>query len=36
MYSTCIHCRQPLGRNEALEALPIGTRVAFDAQRGRL
>ena len=36
MYSTCIHCRNPLGANESLEALPIGRRVAFDAKRGRL
>lgn len=36
MYSTCLHCRKPLGTNESLEALPIGRRVAFDAKRGRL
>lgn len=36
MYATCLHCHRPLGTNEALEALPIGRRVAFDAQRGRL
>ena len=36
MYSTCIHCRKPLGANEAIEALPIGRRLAFDARRGRL
>ena len=36
MYTTCIHCQQPLGANESIEALPIGTRVAFDAAKGRL
>lgn len=36
MYSTCIHCARPLGRNEALEAMPIGRRIAFDAAKGRL
>lgn len=36
MYSTCIHCRRPLGANESIEALPIGRRLAFDAKRGRL
>jgi hypothetical protein len=36
MYATCIHCQAALGSNDALEALPIGTRVAFDAKLGRL
>ncbi len=36
MYSTCIHCARALGTNDAIEALPIGRRIAFDAQRGRL
>ncbi|HYD51281.1 MAG TPA: hypothetical protein VEA99_01590 [Gemmatimonadaceae bacterium] len=36
MYSTCLFCRGPLGRNEAIEALPIGRRLAVDARRGRL
>lgn len=36
MYSTCIHCRKSLGANEAIEALPIGRRIAFDARHGRL
>ncbi len=31
-----MHCHQSLGRNESLEALPIGRRVAVDAKRGRL
>ncbi|WP_353266087.1 hypothetical protein [Gemmatimonas sp.] len=36
MYATCLHCREPLGRNESIEALPIGRRVAVDAKLGRL
>lgn len=36
MYRSCMHCRAKLPGNEALEALPIGRRVAFDAKRGRL
>lgn len=36
MYSTCIHCRKSLGANDAIEALPIGRRLAFDARKGRL
>jgi len=36
MFSTCIHCRKSLGANEAIEALPIGRRIAFDARHGRL
>lgn len=36
MYTTCIHCNQDLGRNEAFETFPVGTRLAFDAARGRL
>jgi hypothetical protein len=36
MYSTCIFCNKPLGRNEALEAFPVGNRLAFDSVRGRL
>lgn len=31
MYSTCLFCSQPLGRNEAIEGFPVGTRVAADA-----
>jgi hypothetical protein len=30
MFSTCIHCATPLGRNEAIEAFPVGERLAFD------
>lgn len=36
MFSTCIHCTASLGRNEAIEAFPVGKRLAFDQQRGRL
>jgi hypothetical protein len=36
MYSTCLFCASSLGTNEAIEAFPVGSRVAFDASRGRL
>lgn len=36
MFSTCLHCTKSLGTNEAIETLPIGRRVAFDAAQGRL
>jgi hypothetical protein len=36
MYSTCIHCRKSLGANDAIESLPIGRRLAFDARKCRL
>ena len=36
MYSTCLFCHRDLGRNEAIELFPIGRRLAFDADRGRL
>jgi hypothetical protein len=36
MYSTCLFCTQPLGRNEMLEHFPVGRRIAFDAAKGRL
>jgi hypothetical protein len=36
MYSTCIHCDRSLGRNEVIEAFPVGGRLAFDADKGRL
>jgi hypothetical protein len=36
MYTTCIHCNSDLGRNEAFEQFPVGTRLAFDPARGRL
>ncbi len=36
MFTTCIHCNQDLGRNEAFEVFPVGTRLAFDSAKGRL
>jgi len=36
VYSTCLFCNKPLGANEALEAFPIGRRLAFDPSKGRL
>lgn len=36
MFTTCIHCTQSLGQNEAFEGFPVGSRLAFDGQKGRL
>jgi len=36
MFATCLFCNKPLGSNEALEAFPVGKRLAFDAAKGRL
>jgi hypothetical protein len=36
MYATCIFCNQSLGRNESIEAFPVGERLAFDPAKGRL
>ncbi|HSA56209.1 MAG TPA: hypothetical protein VLE53_10910 [Gemmatimonadaceae bacterium] len=36
MYSTCLYCNNPLGRNEVIETFPVGRRLAFDQARGRL
>ena len=36
MYTTCLFCNGRLGRNESIEPFPVGRRLAFDAQRGRL
>jgi hypothetical protein len=36
MFGTCIFCRSPLGTNTAVEHLPVGRRLAFDPERGRL
>ncbi|HEX8394859.1 MAG TPA: hypothetical protein VF665_21110 [Longimicrobium sp.] len=36
MYRTCIFCSAHLGANQALEAFPVGRRVAFDGWKGRL
>jgi hypothetical protein len=36
MYSTCIFCNSDLGANEVIEHFPVGRRLAFDAEKGRL
>ncbi|HEX6367562.1 MAG TPA: hypothetical protein VF006_01440 [Longimicrobium sp.] len=36
MYSTCIFCHSALGENESIEHFPVGRRLAFDAEKGRL
>ncbi|MGH7669266.1 MAG: hypothetical protein ACRENQ_07190 [Gemmatimonadaceae bacterium] len=36
MYSTCIFCHSALGTNDAIEHFPVGKRLAFDADKGRL
>ncbi len=36
MYRTCIFCSRPLGANEVVETFPVGRRLAFDPERGRL
>lgn len=36
MYSTCLYCTKDLGKNDVIETLPIGRRIAFDAAQGRL
>ena len=36
MYTTCLFCGARLGTNEAVEAFPVGRRLAFDAAKGRL
>jgi hypothetical protein len=36
VYTTCIFCNGPLGRNESIEHFPVGRRLAFDAAKGRL
>ncbi|MGK2960571.1 MAG: hypothetical protein ACSLFK_00345 [Gemmatimonadaceae bacterium] len=36
MYRTCIFCHSSLGGNEAIESFPIGRRLAFDSNKGRL
>ncbi len=36
MYSTCLFCHSDLGANEVVEHFPIGRRLAFDEQKGRL
>lgn len=36
MYRTCMFCNRSLGANEVVETFPVGRRLAFDAERGRL
>jgi hypothetical protein len=36
MYSTCIFCDRSLGRNQVIEAFPVGRGLAFDSMMGRL
>jgi hypothetical protein len=36
VYSTCIFCHSSLGSNQSIEHFPIGRRLAFDRQHGRL
>ncbi len=36
MFTTCIFCHGTLGANETIEHFPVGQRLAFDGERGRL
>jgi hypothetical protein len=36
MYSTCLYCHSSLGKNDIVEEFPVGRRIAFDSERGRL
>jgi hypothetical protein len=36
MFSTCLFCHGSLGANDAIEHFPVGKRLAFDGDRGRL
>ncbi len=36
MFATCLFCLKSLGTNQSIEHFPIGRRLAFDAERGRL
>ncbi|HJR63152.1 MAG TPA: hypothetical protein VJ803_05575 [Gemmatimonadaceae bacterium] len=36
MYRTCVYCNRRLGANDLIREFPVGRRLAFDAQRGRL
>jgi len=36
MYTTCMFCNRPLGSNEVVESFPVGRRLAFDPEKGRL
>lgn len=36
MFKTCMFCNRSLGTNEVIEHFPVGRRLAFDSERGRL
>jgi hypothetical protein len=36
MFKTCIYCNRNLGGNDVVENFPIGRRLAFDQEKGRL
>ncbi len=36
MFKTCIYCNKNLGSNETVENFPVGKRLAFDGEKGRL
>lgn len=36
MFTSCAWCHTPFPANEAMEALPVGRRIAFDEAKGRL
>jgi hypothetical protein len=36
MFTTCLFCHASLGSNASMLTFPIGRRVAFDEERGRL
>ena len=36
MYTTCLFCNESLGTNDVIELFPVGRRVAFDPEKGRL
>jgi hypothetical protein len=36
MFKTCIYCNRNLGSNEIVENFPVGRRLAFDQEKGRL
>ena len=36
MYKTCLFCTRALGSNDRIEHFPVGVRLAFDADKGRL
>jgi hypothetical protein len=36
MFTTCLFCHAPLGSNQTIEHFPVGKRLAYDAEQGRL